>query len=160
MEIERKFLIDRFPEDYPLLKEAVVYQGYLSVKPVVRIRSMQEENGHVSYILCFKGEGTLARKEIELELKKETFEELQELLPAPMIRKDYKVYRLPDGHKLECSLVDRGSQTEFMFAEVEFDSIEEAKRFTPCDCLGREVTEERGYSMGAYWSATRQSKQQ
>ena len=38
MEIERKFLIDGFPSDLPLLKESEVEQGYLATAPVVRIR--------------------------------------------------------------------------------------------------------------------------
>ncbi|HIR57781.1 MAG TPA: hypothetical protein IAA54_08925, partial [Candidatus Gallacutalibacter pullicola] len=114
MEIERKFLVDRFPEGLPLLKEAVVYQGYLCTHPTVRIRSTETADG-VSYVLCFKGKGTIARQEIEMDLTKEQFFQLKDLLPAPMIRKDYKVYALPDGHKLECSLVDQGSPSEFMF---------------------------------------------
>ena len=42
VEIERKFLLDEFP-NLPLLTEAVVYQGYLSVRPTVRIRSTESE---------------------------------------------------------------------------------------------------------------------
>ena len=72
MEIERKFLVDRFPEGLPLLKEAVVYQGYLCTHPTVRIRSTETADG-VSYVLCFKGKGTIARQEIEMDLTKEQF---------------------------------------------------------------------------------------
>ena len=153
IEIERKFLIDDFPQ-LPLLTEAVIYQGYLSVKPTVRIRST-EIAGKTEYVLCFKGKGTLSRKEIEMNLQKEVFEELAELLSAPMIRKDFRVYQLPDGHKLECSLVDKGSASEFKYAEVEFQSLEEASQFDPPTFLGREVTEERSFSMGSYWEKYR-----
>ena len=69
MEIERKFLIDGFPQGLPLLEEAVVYQGYLCVDPVVRIRSKETAGKKTSYVLCFKGEGTLARQEIEMDLR-------------------------------------------------------------------------------------------
>lgn len=148
IEIERKFLIDHFP-DLPLLKKAVVYQGYLSTEPVVRIRSM-ETDLHTSYVLCIKGEGKLARKEIELSLTKEIFDDLKELLNYPMVKKDYRIYQLPGKLKLECSLVDRGEPTEFMYAEVEFPSLEEAAAFVPPSFLGRDVTEE-DYGMGAYW---------
>lgn len=147
-EIERKFLISSFPE-LPLLEEAVVWQGYLSTQPVVRIRKKETKN-KTDYILCFKGKGTLCRKEIELELSREVFNELHDLLEAPMILKDYKVYAL-DGHRLECSLVDRGTSTEFLYAEVEFASLEEAKAFIPPVFLCNEVTENPYYSMGRYW---------
>ena len=150
MEIERKFLIDRFPCELPLLEEAVVYQGYISVNPIVRIRSMKSENQE-KYILCFKGSGTPARQETEIEISKEVFDQLKNLLQAPMIRKDYKVYGLPDGMKLECSLVDKGEPTEFMFAEIEFDTIEQALSYRPPAFLEREVTQDRSYGMAAYW---------
>ena len=154
MEIERKFLVNRFPEGLPLLKEAVVYQGYLCTHPTVRIRSTETAD-RVSYVLCFKGKGTIARQEIEMDLTKEQFFQLKDLLPAPMIRKDYKVYALPDGHKLECSLVDQGSPSEFMFAEVEFTSLEEAEAFVPDEYLSHEVTSDPSWSMGSYWEKYR-----
>jgi CYTH domain-containing protein len=120
------------------------------VDPVVRIRSKKSGRGE-DYILCFKGEGTLARQETEIPISGEIFNELKNLLKAPMIRKDYKVYELPDGLKLECSLVDQDEPTAFMFAEVEFDSIEQAMNYQPPAFLEREVTEDSSYGMAAYW---------
>lgn len=156
MEIERKYRIGGFPGDaegWPLLKAAVVYQGYLATSPTVRIRETHttypEEK--TTYILCFKGEGTLVRQEIELPLEAETFGQLQELLPAPMIRKDYRVYALPDGHRLECSLVDGNEPDGFYYAEVEFDSVEESEAFIPPAFLGPEATEDPAFSMSEYW---------
>lgn len=37
-EIERKFLINSFPDSLPLKEEFQVYQAYLSIDPEVRIR--------------------------------------------------------------------------------------------------------------------------
>ncbi|HBT65838.1 MAG TPA: hypothetical protein DEB10_14360 [Ruminococcaceae bacterium] len=150
MEIERKFLIDSFPNQLPLLSETVVYQGYISVEPVVRIRSKKSMK-EMDYILCFKSDGTLVRQEIEIPITKKTFDGLKGFLKAPMIVKDYRVYKLSDELKLECSLVDRGEPTEFMFAEVEFNTIEQALAFQPPAFLGKEVTEDRSYGMAAYW---------
>lgn len=152
MEIERKFLIDGFPQGLPLLDEAVVYQGYLCVDPVVRIRSKETAGKKTSYVLCFKGEGTLARQEIEMDLTAEQFGQLRELIGRPLVRKDYKVYALPGGLRLECSLVDRGTPTAFYYAEVEFGTVEQAAAFVPPPFLGRDVTEEPGYGMGSYWA--------
>ena len=70
MEIERKFLIDGFPSDLPLLKESEVEQGYLATAPVVRIRR-ETVGGAPSHVLCFKGKGTIARQEVELPLTAE-----------------------------------------------------------------------------------------
>ena len=150
MEIERKFLISGFPEGLPLLGEGVLEQGYLCTDPVVRIRS-KEQDGRTTYRLCFKGEGRLVRQETELDLTAEQFAELQNLLRAPMVRKDFRVYAPPGGERLECSLVDGA----FFYAEVEFPTVEAARAFTPPAFLGREVTEEEGFSMSDYWKTRR-----
>jgi len=150
VEIERKFLIDAFPEHLPLLEQATVWQGYISSMPVVRIRKKETAVG-VGYRLCFKGKGTLARTEVEMDLSAETFEALSTLLEVPLIRKDYRVYQLSDGKRLECSLVDGGSPTAFYYAEVEFSSVEEACAFVPPAFLGEEKTEDPTFTMSRYW---------
>ena len=114
---------------------------------MVRIRRRDFSDGHTDYILCIKGKGKLARQEIEKELTKEEFEALESLLPIPMLHKDYRVYQLEDGHLLECNLVDG----KFAYAEVEFDSIEEAERFQMPPFLLKDVTEDPYYSMSGYW---------
>ena len=91
------------------------------------------------------------RQEIEMPLQEDTFLQLRELLPAPMIRKDYRVYALPDGHRLECSLVDGDEPDGFYYAEVEFGSVEESEAFTPPAFLGPEATEDPSFSMSEYW---------
>ena len=135
MEIERKFLITEFPA-LPELLRADVEQGYLCVKPVVRIRK-KTANGISNYKLCFKGKGTLVREEIELDIEENIYERLCGLLEMDPVRKDFRVYLLPDGHRLECSLVDPGEEGEFMYAEVEFDSVEEAKLVYPTGLFGK-----------------------
>ena len=62
MEIERKiFDGSAFPAELPLQEEAVVYQGYLAVHPGGAHRSKCRD-GKTGYVLCFKGEGTIARQ--------------------------------------------------------------------------------------------------
>lgn len=150
MEIERKFLLSAFPQGLPLLEEARMEQGYLCADPVVRIRS-KESGGKTACRLCFKGQGRLVRQETELAISEETFRELANLLKAPMVKKEYRVYALPGGERLECSLVDG----RFYYAEVEFPTLEEALAFTPPPFLGREVTEEKGFTMAEYWETRR-----
>ena len=150
MEIERKFLMDGFPEGLALLRAAEVEQGYLSVAPAVRIRRTADERGE-QFELTVKSVGTLVREEIELPLTKEQYVRLAALLPRPPVRKDYRVYEM-DGWRLECSLVDSGTPDAFYYAEVEFDSEEAAHAFVPPALLGRDVTEEPGFTMAEYWA--------
>lgn len=150
LEIERKFWITDFPAGYPELKHLETEQGYLVFEPVsVRIRSSRNlGNGEENYILCIKSKGTLARHEVETILTGEQFAELAGLLDRPLIHKDYHSYQLPDGHILECSRVDHGA---FLYAEVEFSSEEEANAWTPLACLGKELTYDKRFTMGAYY---------
>lgn len=150
MEIERKFLMDGFPE-LPEATRAVMEQGYISADPVVRIRAKHSSRGS-TYKLCFKSKGTLVRRETELPLTREQYEELLGYLPMPPVRKEFRTYALPGGLTLECSLVDEGAPTAFYYAEVEFPTVEAAMAFEPLPCLGREMTEEPDFTMSAYWS--------
>ena len=134
MEIERKWMVQGWPEGYPLRKEEEMRQGYVSVRPTVRIREVPIEEAH--------------------------FRELEDLIGLPLIPKLRRTYLLPDGHQLEVNHVDEGAPTEFWYAEVEFGSEDEARAFDPASVglgayLTDDVTEQPGQSMGAYWTATR-----
>ena len=152
MEIERRWKIAGFPDNLPLLRKAHMRQGYIATEPVVRIRT-----DGTRCVLCFKGKGTLAREEIETDLDPDTFRRLEAFIGKPLVSKDYRVYALPDGRKLEVSLVDEDLPTRFFYAEVEFSSVEEAHAYTPPRNIGllEEMTEDRGFSMSAYWKRTR-----
>lgn len=152
MEIERRWKIAGFPENLPLLRQAHMRQGYIATAPVVRIRT-----DGARCVLCFKGKGTLAREEIETDIDAETFRRLEAFIGKPLVSKDYRVYALPDGRRLEVSLVDEDLPTCFFYAEVEFDTVEQAQAYVPPADIGlqEEMTEDRGFSMSAYWKRTR-----
>ena len=152
MEIERRWKIAGFPENLPLLRQAHMRQGYIATAPVVRIRT-----DGARCVLCFKGKGTLAREEIETDIDAETFRRLEAFIGKPLVSTDYRVYALPDGRRLEVSLVDEDLPTCFFYAEVEFDTVEQAQAYVPPADIGlqEEMTEDRGFSMSAYWKRTR-----
>lgn len=161
MEIERKWMVDGWPKlGFPVVKDETMRQGYLHADaPVVRIREEKIKGGEASFVLCFKSGGKLARKEIELLIEKDKFEELEELTGYPLIEKERITYLLPDGHHLEVNHVDKGLKTEFWYAEIEFSSVDEAI-FWKADgalgeYLGEDVTRQEGSSMADYWTQTR-----
>lgn len=156
MEIERKWKMKSFPNDLVPDKIVQMRQIYLSCAPVVRIRESIVENEH-TYILCFKGFGTLVRQEIEMPLEESVFRQLEQLAGKPAVTKELRLYSLPDGHTLEVSLVDSNLKTAFYYAEVEFDSVEQAEEFSPPQFLelGEEMTQDASFSMSEYWKATR-----
>ncbi len=163
MEIERKWLVNGWPEGLPLLYEQSMRQGYISVEPTVRIREEKRTGEKAEYILCFKSRGTLARQEVETAVSEETFRQLEELIGLPLIPKIRRTYALPDGLKLEVSVVDQGAPDMFWYAEVEYGTEEEALAWQApgreiAAYLNREVTGVPGQSMGAYWERTRSAR--
>ena len=154
MEIERKWLVRDFP-DLPCKSRAGMRQGYISAEPTVRIRE-KTGTGEPSYVLCFKGAGTLVREEIETDISAELFARLEAFIGKPLITKDYRTYDV-GGLTLEVSRVDEGLPTEFYYAEIEFETEAAARAFdaSRLPFLGEELTEVPGSSMSAYWRRTR-----
>ncbi len=154
-QIERKFLLDSFPIDLPLKEEFQSYQAYLSVNPEVRIQRNEKDGKDTAYYLAIKSSGEIIRKEIEISISKEHFYALAEMAVQPFIKKDFRIYQLPNNLLLECSHVDKGRDTEFMYAKVEFPSIEAAESFEPLSCFIEDVTNNPSYKMKNFWRATR-----
>ena len=128
LEIERKFLMDGFPTELELLSEVYIEQGYLSFHPEIRIRkAVVRDSGREEYYLTLKGEGDLARQEIETEIPSVFYEDTANYLGKNLVRKDYKKYKLGQW-ELEVSLVDAGTDWEFYYGEIEFPTEEAAKQ--------------------------------
>ena len=149
MEIERKFLIKRLPEDleqYPCL---LIEQAYLCTEPVVRIRKEDDQ-----YWLTYKGKGLLAREEYNLPLTKEAYLHLLKKADGRILTKRRYKIPLPEAMKEEPSVllspleqgltveldVFQGYYEGLILAEVEFPSLEEAQKFIPPAWFGRDVT--------------------
>lgn len=135
-----------------------VYQAYLSTNPEVRIRRNVADGEDFSYFIAIKSDGKLTRREVEIPISKDHFYALTDMIEQEFISKEFRIYELPNGLELECSLVDSGLSSEFMYAEVEFRSIEEAERFKPCFDYVGEITRCDDYKMKNYWRRTRGEK--
>ena len=109
MEIERKWMVEGWPAGLPLVEEYAMRQGYISVRPTVRIREEARTGGETAWVLCFKSAGGLAREEIERPIDKELFDDLAgRIITRPLIEKVRRTYLLPDGSHLEVNHVDAG----------------------------------------------------
>ena len=134
MEIERKFLISKLPEnldDYPFHQ---IEQGYLCTQPVVRIRRQDDD-----YFLTYKSKGLMAREEYNLPLTQEAYEHLKSKADGLVISKTR--YLIPEKNGLTIELDVFHADYEGLFlAEVEFLSEEAANSYTPPAWFGRDVT--------------------
>ncbi len=162
MEIERKWLVKTWPKNLECVKTHHMEQGYISTKPTVRIRKEQELGNKTDYVLCFKAGFGLTREEIELNISASEFADLRDkILGKALIIKTRKDYILPCGNRLEVNEVDKGTKSEFYYAEIEFENEQTAKAWQAptaelAEFLQMEVTYEKGQSMADYWRETRE----
>jgi adenylate cyclase len=137
MEVERKFLVERLPEEVERAPSRRIDQGYVALDDgaEVRVRRYGDD-----LWLTIKGAGGLARVEEELPLSQEQFDSLWPLTEGRRIEKARR--RLPDG--VEVDVYD-GALAGLMVAEIEFASEDESAAFDPPGWFGQEVTEDARY---------------
>jgi adenylate cyclase len=138
-EIERRFLIDRLPDELP--EPATIEQAYLTVEPIaVRVRRTGDDR-----ILTIKAGSGRTRTEIERDLDDDEFDQLWELGDALRITKRRHRIGLDAGLTAELDLFD-GELAGRRLVEVEFPSEQAADAFDPPDWFGREVTTDVRYN--------------
>ncbi len=139
MEIERKYLIRRLPENLSQYQCKKIAQGYICTNPVVRIRKSDDE-----YYLTYKGKGLMAREEYNLPLTQKGYEHMLPKIDGRLIEKSR--YLIPLDGKLTAELdIFEGDLAPLIIVEVEFDSLDAANSFIPPEWFGEDVTESRKY---------------
>lgn len=134
MEIERKFLIHKLPDNLDTCPFQVLEQAYLCTDPVVRVRRSDD-----TYTLTYKSKGLMSREEYNLPLTADSYEHLKQKADGNVIRKKRFQLPLPNALTIELDLFDAPFEG-LILAEVEFTSEEQALAFLPPDWFGEEVT--------------------
>ena len=167
IEIEKKYTVDRLPENLEKYSFHTIEQGYLNVRPAIRVRKEDER-----YYMTYKGHGTVAHEEYNLDLDEASYLHLLDKADGNVIRK--KRYLIPlntDAYTAEYLAEDselaeqiRTEQVKIeldlfeapfdgrVVAEVEFPTEEAARDYHPADWFREEVTGNREYS-NAYMSS-------
>lgn len=139
MEIERKFKVITLPKNLEQYQKKEIKQGYLCKSPVVRIRKSNER-----FILTYKNKKGISQdiaiqsQELEMELTKEAFLHLMMKVDDNVIEKTR--YLIPYSRYLIELDIFEGRLQGLFFAEVEFESEEDAKNFAKPDWFGEEVS--------------------
>lgn len=140
MEIERKFLIKKLPENLKEYPFHIIEQAYLCTDPVVRVRREDDE-----YYMTYKGKGLLAREEANLPLNQSAYEHLKEKADGNIISKTR--YLIPDSdgvHTIELDVFDKPF-APLVLAEVEFESMEAADAYQMPEWFREDVTDQPAY---------------
>lgn len=145
MEIERKWLIDikDIPYDLSKYEHLDIEQSYVMFKPTIRIRKISNIN---KYILTIKSSSIdkLSRQEYEIDIDQKLYEELLDKKKGLTIVKTR--YRIPvDKYIYEIDIF-KNEYDGLAYLEIEFDNIEEAKRYQEPKWIKKEVTNLKGYS--------------
>jgi adenylate cyclase len=140
LEIERKFLVERFPPSIAIDSEEEIAQGYLAIgEDQVRLR----RRGDNHLITVKRGSG-LTREEVEVPLAQKSFEELWPLTEGRRLEKTRRTAAV-EGGTVEIDFY-HAPLDGLVTAEVEFADAEAARAFTPPSWFGRELTEDEQYS--------------
>ncbi len=152
MEIERKFLVTKLPENLEAYEKKEIEQSYLPGEPRLRIRKANAE-----YIMTYKSRKGLAdvlshtkatvNNETELPLSKEVYEALLKIKDGNTILKTR--YLIPFGQYTIELDVFKGYLEGLIFAEVEFPSTKEADLFAAPEWLGKDVSPDKRYTNGS-----------
>ncbi len=142
LEIERKYLIKKIPDNLSNYECHTLVQGYLNTSPVVRVRKEDD-----LYYLTYKGSGLLTREEYNLPLDEQAFLHLLEKADGNVISK--RRYKIPyvcndKSFTIELDIFD-APFSPLIIAEVEFMDENESNHFIAPDWFEKEVTYDPEY---------------
>ena len=146
MEIERKFKVKMLPSNIEKCEKTEIEQGYLCIKPTVRIRKNDD-----LYTLNYKWKNNniiekkaIQNIEYEMPLTKENYEHLFSKVDNNMIIKTR--YKVPINNELIAEVdVFHGNLEGLIFAEVEFKDIDTSENFKKPDWLGEDISFDKRY---------------
>lgn len=119
MEIERKFKVLKLPDNIEKYEKTEIEQGYLCIKPTVRIR----KNGDM-YTLNYKwkDKNTVEQKAIQnIEYE------------MPLTKENYK------------HLVSKADNNMLIFSEVEFKNLNDSENFKKPEWMGKDISFDKRY---------------
>jgi adenylate cyclase len=140
-EIERKFLVKEPPENLQQYPSTEILQGYLATtKDGTEVRLRKKAS---RYFQTVKSGFGLQRGEVEIELSKDQFEQLWQMTEGKRIEKTR--HEVADSDVMIELDIYRGNLIGLIVAEVEFQTVEQAKSFIPPSWFGIEVTEDERF---------------
>lgn len=156
MEIERKFLLPEYPEQLiqggqlKVLTRHSIDQTYLAIEDgqELRVRKITDlDSGEVTFTHTFKDGKGISRKEIEYHISEGLYHQMIEAVKAvPLVKT--RTTAVWNDTTVE---IDVYTQLELTVIEVEFDSLEEAERFTAPEWFGEDVSVAKQYSNKTVW---------
>jgi CYTH domain-containing protein len=143
-EVERRFLVsfDDLPSWNMMGTSVDIMQSYISFTPEIRLRNV---NGS-EFLFTLRtpvSEGEVTRRDVEFNLSRDEYDGLfQKISGTPIHKARYRFVYDDVSVRLDIFF---GHLDGLIFAEILFDSAEEADAFMPLHWFGKEITEDRAY---------------
>lgn len=158
LEIERKFLLSKYPQslfetgELQPISEQFIDQTYVAISTdeELRVRKIinAADDAH-TYTHTFKQGTGLVRKEIEYEISEELYYQLiHQLQLKPLCKKRITARWTVNNIIVE---IDIYEDLSFIVLEVEFDSEQEANSFNPPEWFGTDISFNREYGNKSVW---------
>lgn len=144
MEIERKFLVDRLPEDLDQYPHTKIEQGYLCTSPTVRIRRAGDVFWLTIKERLVSDSTAIHNREEEFQLSEDAYNTLKSKCDGIFVNKTR--YKIPvNGYVAELDIF-HGRHEGLVIVEVEFPNTEASDNFTVPSWFGTEVSQDSRYS--------------
>ncbi|KOR87920.1 CYTH domain-containing protein [Paenibacillus solani] len=156
MEIERKYLLDAYPDALiqegiiKVEKEVLIEQTYLALDgdQELRVRKITDpSSGQVEYTHTFKKGWGIAREEVEFAISEGLYDQVVKAHAAIPLTKRRVTARLGDT----IIEIDDYAQIDMLVLEVEFSSMEAADSFVPPAWFGQDISTDKQYSNKKVW---------
>ena len=147
VEIERKFLIRKLDLsfDYKKYPHDEIVQGFIYLNPAIRVR----KSGNKYYLTIkskapksFNVKNDIARSEYEIEISKKSFNDLIKICKGRIIYKTR--YFIPYEYNKKNYIIEldvfKKDLKGLIYAEIEFNSLKEAKNIVIPRWFYKEVT--------------------
>lgn len=165
LEIERKFLLPRFPEaiidagELVIQSEQRIEQTYLAIDENEELRVRRLANlttGEVSHTHTFKSGNGLVREEVEYSISASIYAQVTAAFGFTPLTKN-RITAEWNGKTVE---IDSYDQIQLSVLEVEFPSLEEANAFKAPEWFGEDITSQKQYSNKTVWKQLQGEKWQ
>ena len=144
MEIERKFLVERLPENLVQYPHIEIEQGYLCTSPTVRVRKAGDVFWLTVKERALSTSTAIHNREEEFRLDEEAYNRLKSKCDGRMVLKTRD--KIPVGDLTAELDIFHGHHEGLRIVEVEFPSTESADAFDAPQWFGADVSNDRRYT--------------
>ena len=144
MEIERKYLVERLPENLVQYPHIEIEQGYLCTSPTVRVRKAGDVFWLTVKERTLSTSTAIHNREEEFRLDEEAYNRLKSKCDGRMVLKTR--YKIPLGDLMAELDIFHGHHEGLRIVEVEFPSTEAADAFVAPQWFGADVSTDRRYT--------------